>query len=104
MGLVYGSITNKITSADINAITLTSATIDTSVTGNNGTDGSYQIKVNHTNCGCSLTQVDIELKDNINWSYITFEMDTIGASACWGFNHGNYSSSGYGGFTGIQTQ
>jgi len=94
MGLVYGSITNKVTSGDINAISLTNATIDTTFTGNNGTDGSYQIKINHNNCGCNLTQVDIELKDNINWRYITFEMDTTGASACWGFNHGDYSNTG----------
>ena len=83
MGLVYGAITNKITSADINSITLTSATIDTANTGNIGPSGEWQIKVNHTNCGCDLTQVDIQLKDNINWTYITFEMDTTGGAACW---------------------
>lgn len=94
MGLVYGAVTNKVTSGDINAITLINATIDTSFTGNNGTDGSYQIKVNHTNCGCNSTQVDIQLKDNISWTYITFEVDSTGASACWGFNHGSYSGTG----------
>lgn len=94
MGLVYGAITNKITSADINSITLTSATIDTANTGNIGPSGEWQIKVNHSNCGCDLTQVDIQLKDNINWTYITFEMDTTGAAACWGWNNGSYSSSG----------
>ncbi len=94
MGLVYGAITNKITSADINSISLTQATIDTSATGNIGPSGEWQLKVNHTNSDCSLTLVEIQLKDNINWSYITFEMDTTGPAACWGWNHGNYSNSG----------
>lgn len=94
MGLVYGAITNKITSADINSITLTQASIDTAGTGNIGPNGEWQLKVNHLNSGCDLTKVDIQLKDNINWTYITFEMDTTGPAACWGWNHGSYSDSG----------
>jgi hypothetical protein len=94
MGLVYGAVTNKVTSADIYSITLTQATIDLSQTGNIGPSGEWQIKVNHTNSDCSLTKVDIVLNDNINWQYITFEMDTTGPAACWGWNHGSYSDSG----------
>jgi hypothetical protein len=94
MGLVYGAVTNKITSADIDSISLTQASIVTAETGNLGPSGEYQIKVNHLNSGCDFTQVNIVLKDNIDWSYITFEMHTTGGSACWGFNHGNYSESG----------
>jgi hypothetical protein len=94
MGLVYGAVTNPIYAGDIESISLTSATIVTAETGNIGPNGEWQIKVTHNNCGCDLTQVDIVLKDNISWRYITFEMDTTGAAACWGWNHGSYSGSG----------
>jgi hypothetical protein len=94
MGLVYGAITRPVFAGDIERIDLTNATIVSGETGNVGPRGEWQIKVNHTNCGCDLTQVDIVLKDNINWQYITFTMDTTGASACWGYNHGSYSSDG----------
>jgi hypothetical protein len=94
MALTYGAITNKITSADVYSISLTQATIDTASTGNIGPNGEWQLKVNHTNSDCSLTLVEIELRDNIAWSYITFEMDTTGPAACWGWNHGSYSNDG----------
>jgi hypothetical protein len=94
MGLVYGAITNKVTSADIQSITLLAATIVPTETGNIGPSGEWQIKVTHDNCGCDSSRVDILLKDNLNWKYITFEMDTTGSAACWGWNHGSYSETG----------
>lgn len=90
MGLIYGAITNKITSADIHSISLTSATIVTAETGDLGVDGAYQIKVTHDNCGCDSSTIGITLKDNIAWTLITYEADTTGAAACWSWNHGGY--------------
>ena len=94
MGLNYGPKGYVVKSTDINAITLVQASIDTGQTGDIGPGGSYQLFVNHLNSDCSTSRVDLQIKDNIVWSYITFEMVTTGHAACWGWNNASFSIAG----------
>jgi|688.fasta_scaffold578481_3 hypothetical protein len=94
MGLNYGPKAYKVTSIDVNLITLNTTSIDTAQTGDIGPGGTYQLFVNHLNAGCDYSEVNLQLKDNISWKYITFEMVTTGPSACWGWNSGGYSNAG----------
>ena len=94
MGLGYGPKGYVVGAKDIGLITLTQTSIDAGQTGDIGPNGSYQLFVNHLNNGCDSSQVNLQIKDNITWSYVTFEMVTTGNSACWGWNHGSYSDAG----------
>jgi hypothetical protein len=94
MSINYGPVGHVVTSLDINSIELLQTSIDTARTGDIGPNGSYQLFINHLNAGCDLSRVNLQLKDNIDWTYITFEIETTGGSACWGYNSGNYSITG----------
>lgn len=94
MGTFYGIKPRIVTSADVNSITLTNATIVSASTGDIDTYGGYQLYITNDTASCSSSGVYLELKDNISWSYLTFEIVLTGYAACW-----NFISSGWGGIT-----
>lgn len=98
MGTFYGIKPSIVTSYDVNSISLVSASINAALTGDIDIDSGYQLTINHNDVACGSTGVYLELKDNINWKYITFELLLTGAASCWTFNADGYGpspSSGY---------
>jgi len=94
MGTFYGIKPTIVTSVDVNSIILTNSTIVSASTGDIDIGGGYQLYITNDTADCSSSGVYLELKDNINWKYITFEMVLTGYAACW-----NFISSGWGSYT-----
>lgn len=83
-----------VTSFDVNSITLVNCTLVTDQTGNIGIYGGYQVKCYHTTGGCGnpASGVFLELKDNINWTWMACEFELQGTGACWAFNNAGFVS------------
>ncbi len=86
MGTSYGRRSTRVSSAHINQITNTNGTI---ISQGDDRNGGYEFVWYPLNNGCGVTpnsQFYIELKDNIPWTYITYQYKTTGTSSCWNFN------------------
>ena len=94
MSAICGVNSSLITSVDVNSISLSTCTIITGSTGNLGTGGGYQLMFSHDNTDCSNSRGYLELKDNISWSKIAYDMIMYGYASCWGFNDAGYSNGG----------
>lgn len=102
MSVKYGTKSVRLTSADINQVVQANCTVLDS--GNDPSDGSYYLKMQPNNGGCGATpnsKFYIELKDNIPWTKISYEVYIVGAASCWNFNQGG--SYGLGNFLSFDT-
>lgn len=99
MAIHYNQLAKKVTSADIQSITLYNVTM----TKNTDENGGFVFEGFHTTGGCGTAQdsgVLILLKDNIQWSKICFKWEGVGSASCWSFMN---SSSNFGTGTGTAT-
>lgn len=96
MSVFGGNRGTLVTSDMVFAVNLTGSSVVTSGTGNIGPYGGYQLRVTHDNSGCGGpdSRAYLELKNDINWRFISCEFIMEGTAACWGFNDGTYASTG----------
>ena len=97
MAIHYNQRAYKITSFDIQSITLFNVTM----TRNTDVNGQFLFEGTHNTGGCGVAQdsgVLILLKDTIQWSKICFKWEGSGDAACWSFM--NPGGSNYGAATG----
>ena len=102
MSVKYGTGSRRLSSSDINQVVQANCTVLSS--GDNSNDGSYYLQMQPNNGGCGVTtnsKFYIELKDNLPWSKISYEIYIVGTSACWNFNQGG--SYGLGNFLSFNT-
>lgn len=93
MGVFYGSNSKRVTEADINQIIYANGTI---LEQGTGSDGGFFVKFQFDTGGCGSTPdgyIKVELKDNIPWSKVSFEIYNSGSASCWSYNQGSYSGN-----------
>lgn len=93
MSVKYNIGSTRLSSLNIGTVTAGNSTIlDTG----NDSSGGYYLKVQPDLWGCGSTQsfAAIEIKDDIPWTKISYEIVTSGSSSCWTFN-----DPGWGGMT-----
>ena len=93
MAVHTGQKTYKVISSNIDAISITGATILES--GNIGPNGGYQVKVQHdlTGCGGADSGFFIKLNDSTKWTNISYEVLVLGSAACWTFNEQGFGQA-----------
>ena len=99
MAIQYNQLAHRVTSADVQSITLFNVTMTKSTDEN----GSFIFEGYHTTGGCGSAQdsgVLILLKDNIPWTKMCFKWEGAGNGACWSFMN---ASSNFGAATGTPT-
>ena len=92
MSIFYGRTAERVTSSQINAVTLVGATI----ISQGDVEGGYEIRVQHnTGNACDSTGVFVQIRDFISWTGISAEFQTTGSAACWTYMQpGGYGSAG----------
>jgi hypothetical protein len=101
MSVTAGRSSVGVTSAYVNAVHTTGATV---LSSGNDDSGLYSITVRVDNGGCGGPDfgVFVQLKDTIAWNGISFRVQLSGTAACWSFNNNpgygaisSYSTTGY---------
>lgn len=97
MSVTAGRSSIGVTSAYVNAVHTTGATV---LSSGNSDSGLYSITVRVDNGGCGGPDfgVFVQLKDTIAWNGISFRTQLSGTAACWSFN-----TSGFGAIASFST-
>ena len=99
MGNTYGTLSHKVTAADVSSLDYTNMTVLSS--GNLGRNGYHaKMKFDTAGCGAASGGFRVDINNTVGsgwrWEYITFKW-TMGSStfSCWNFNStSDYGSAG----------
>ena len=91
MSVTAGRSSIGVTSAYVNAVHTTGATV---LSSGNSDSGLYSITVRVDNGGCGGPDfgVFVQLKDTIAWNGISFRTQLSGTASCWSFNTAGYGA------------
>ena len=89
MGVKYGTKAVRVKSSDINLVVNTNGTI---LSQGDDSSGGYSISFQFNNAGCGwdplASAMQVQLKDNVPWTKVSYEVFNAGDAACWNFNSG----------------
>jgi hypothetical protein len=93
MALNYGPKMHKVTSANIDSITVTGGTLISA--GNTGAAGEYEVVFQHNASGCGGAEsgIYIQLNDSVKWSTILYRWSGTGIASCWSFNVAGFGTA-----------
>ena len=92
MGISYGANSKRVTPGDVNQIIFANGIIQAQGTD---TSGGFFVRFQFDTTGCGGPDgfIRLELKDNIKWTNISYEIYNTGSASCWSYNQGSYAGN-----------